>query len=121
MLLVKHVSVKGERCYIGRMTLHEPKMLEEMKYVLLKLKVYAGDHTITDELGKNIDELVAAGALPPESGTFLHDSGVRFYGFSSATSISDDTPVLEMDLPTCRLVGTSEGAVLEYRKRHGSA
>jgi hypothetical protein len=97
------------------MTLQEEKVLEQMKHVLLQLKRHAHDHPIDQETGKNVDSLLAVGAISPTSATFIRSQGVRFYGFCS-TRLGNEIPVLETDLTARRLIGTSDGSVLELRK-----
>ena len=97
------------------MTIQEQKVVEQMKHVLLQLRTHAHDKAIDHQPGNNVDGLVAAGAISADSATFIRSEGVRFYGFSS-NRMADDVPVLEKDLATWHLVGTSGGAVLRSRK-----
>jgi hypothetical protein len=83
-----------------------------MKHVLLELRTYAYSQPINEQTGGNVDALVAAAALSPESAAFIQDQGVRFYGFNS-DQLGDAIPVLDKELTTCRLTGTSAGSVLK--------
>jgi hypothetical protein len=96
------------------MTTQENKVLDWMKHVLLELRTYAYSQPINDQTGRNIDALVAVGALSTESAAFIRDQDVRFYGFNSA-HLGGDIPVLEKELTTFRLAGTSVGYVLRTR------
>ena len=96
-------------------TIHDQKAIDQMKHVLLQLRTHAHDKAIDDQTGNNVDALVAAGAISTDSATFIRSEGVRFYGFSS-NRMADDVRVLEMDLATWHLVGTSGGAVVRSRK-----
>ena len=76
------------------MTIQEQKVLERMKHVLLHLRECADSGSIDDETGRNVDALLALGALSP----------------------GKDVPALETELTTCHLIGTTAGAVIERRK-----
>ena len=98
------------------MTLQEEKVLEQMKHVLLQLKHHAHDQPIDEETGRNVDSLLANGAISLANARFIGGQGVRFYGFCSAR-IGNEIPVFETDLTTCRLTGMSDGSVHERRKQ----
>ena len=99
------------------MTTQEKKTVERMKIALLHLASYAYSHSIDEKTGKNVDALLAIGALSPEDAAFITGEGIEFYGFNSSL-IGKDTPVLEMDSTTCHLVGTSAGAVVQNRRQN---
>jgi hypothetical protein len=96
------------------MNTQEIKVVEWMKHVLLELRTYAHSQPIDEETGRNVDALVAAGALSSESAAFIRDEDVRFYGFNS-DQLGNAIPVLDKELTTCRLTGTSAGYVLVKR------
>ena len=97
------------------MTTQEKKTVERMKSALLHLGNYCYSQSVDEKTGKNVDALLAIGALSPEDAAFIKGGGVKFYGFNSSLFWSP-TPVLELESTTCRLVGTSAGSILEMRR-----
>ena len=62
----------------------EKEVATRVKLVILELQHYASSHRIDDESGKNLDAVIAAGALSPRSVAFVQNNKVQFFGFNSA-------------------------------------
>ena len=88
-----------------------------LKLVLLELQSYVLYRApINEELGKNIDRLLGAGALSAQSAAFLRDQNVTFHGFNS-NRIGYDIPVISVIVPDkAHFTGFSDGHVSEEYK-----
>jgi len=81
---------------------------------LLDLQVYGTNHPVNDAAGKDVQGLIAAGALSTKSAAFIEGGQVRFLGFRSKP-IRSDIPVLDAELanrtPPLHIIGFRDGHV----------
>ena len=87
---------------------------EAVLHALLELQCFSTTHAVDDELGKNFEALVAAGAVSSHTASFFKDHQGRFYGFQVAPT-RPDIPVLDVLLANrttpIRCVGFRNGQV----------
>ena len=95
----------------------DPELVEAMtgiKRALLELQSFAHAHTIDPAFGKNLQALVAAGALSPETSAFIANHHARFYRFDSE-QIGSPVPVLDVVMigraVPLRCVGFADGHI----------
>jgi hypothetical protein len=83
---------------------------QAVRELLLDLQVYGSKHAVDDALGKDLQALIAAGALSPKSVSFVAAHRVRFLGFRFKP-IRPDIPVLDVELAdrTRHIIGFRDG------------
>lgn len=83
-----------------------------VRELLLDLQIYGSKHAVDDALGKDLQALIAKGALSPKSVSFVAAHRVRFLGFR-LKPIRPDIPVLDVELadraPPLHIIGYRDG------------
>ncbi len=104
------------------MTDHVKEAAVGVKRVLLDLQSYAQSQAVNQELGRDVDALVATGALSAESAVFIRRPGVEFFGFDSQ-QVDPGGPVLQISVggttPAHLVIGFRDGHV-ECRRVRGN-
>jgi hypothetical protein len=85
-----------------------------VRQALLDLHIYGTKHPVDDAPGKDVQGLIAAGALSPSSAAFIATHQVHFLGFKPKP-IRPDIPVLDVELaertPPLHFIGFRDGHV----------
>jgi len=88
------------------------EIAKAVQELLLDLHIYGSKHAVDDAWGRDLQALIAAGALSPKSASFVAAHRVRFLGFRPEP-IRPDIPVLDVELadrtPPLHIIGYRDG------------
>ena len=91
---------------------HLSEIVNAVRQALLDLHIYGTKYPVDDALGKDVQRLIAAGALSPHSAAFFASHQVRLLGFRPKP-IKPHIPVLDVELadrtPPLHIIGFRDG------------